>query len=303
MEAAEGFEEFVSTVESGSVTGAARTLELPRATVSRRLAQLEEHLGVRLLHRTTRSMTLTEQGSELYPRARLIVQAAREAVAAVRRIDGVPRGLLRVSVPLGVPAEAFSEMVTGFLRKYPEVKLEVVGSSAHVNLVEEGFDLALRGGAIEDGSLIAKNLVHNRSIIVASPCYLEEHGVPRCPDDLRDHNCIVAYRSGVAPEMEWPLFDGGTVRVGGSFMTNQMELRAAAARRNLGIAMVVDEVVADDLQSGKLVEVLPGVVGRRESVSLVYVDRQFIDPKVRAFVDYIVSRLEEIRALKNSSSP
>ena len=145
MSNAEGFEEFVAIIDCGSVTGAAEGLGLPRPTLSRRLARLEERLGVRLIHRTTRRMTMTPQGELLYAKARRVVQAAREAEAEVRRLDGVPRGLLRVSVPTGMPAMLFGEWVGEFLQRYPEVELEMVASSAHVDLAAEGFDLALRG--------------------------------------------------------------------------------------------------------------------------------------------------------------
>ncbi|MEM6995425.1 MAG: LysR family transcriptional regulator, partial [Myxococcota bacterium] len=140
---AAGFEEFVSIVNRGSVTGAAEALGLPRPTVSKRLARLEARLGVRLLHRTTRRMKLTEQGELLYDRARRVVHAAHEAEAAVQRLDDVPRGLLRVAVPPRVPEGVFTQWLAAFLDAYPEVSLDVVGTDPHIDLVAEGFDVAL----------------------------------------------------------------------------------------------------------------------------------------------------------------
>jgi DNA-binding transcriptional LysR family regulator len=302
MGAAESFEEFVAIVDGGSMTAAADMLGLPRPTLSRRLARLEERLGVRLLHRTTRRMKMTQHGELLYPKAQRVVQAAREAEAAVRRLDGVPRGLLRVSTPAALPYAVFARWLGDFLRAYPEVRLEVVATSVHVDLVAEGFDLAMRAGPIEDASLIARTLTTNTTVAVASPQYLAQHGMPESAADLARHNCIVGYRAGSIPELGWPCHDGGSVAVSGTLMTNEMELRLHAAKQHLGIALVIDNIAAGDLARGELVAVLPTVVGRRDPVSLVYPDRTFLDPKVRAFVDFIAARLEEAQAQRESAN-
>jgi DNA-binding transcriptional LysR family regulator len=296
MSVAEGFEEFVTIVDSGSVTGAAERLGLPRPTLSRRLVRLEERLGVRLLHRTTRRMKLTPQGELLYAKARGVVLAARDAEAEVRRHDDVPRGLLRVSTPMNPPQGVFTRWITEFLSTYPEVSIELVASSVHVDLVAEGFDVALRGDTIEDSSLVARTLVHNRRVAVASPAYLEIHGVPGSADALADHNCILGFRGGSAPELRWPLRDGGSVSVAGTLMTNQMGIRLEAAKAHLGIALVIERFAGPDLASGALVPVLPDIVGRDERACLVYPDREFLDPKVRAFVDFIASRVQAAHA-------
>ncbi len=288
---AAGFEEFVAIVEHGSLTRAAEVLGLPRPTVSKRLARLEERLGVRLLHRTTRRMKLTEQGELLHERARGIVHAARAAEAAVRRLDGVPRGLLRVLVPPRVPEGVFTRWLAEFMEAYPEVSLDVVGTDAHVDLVAEGFDVALRYGEFNDPSLVSRTLVVNAEIAVASPAYLEARGVPTSGADLAEHDCIVGYRGTTVPTPRWPLLDGGFVGVSGSLMTNHDGLSLEAAKLGLGIALVIDRSVHDLLASGELVHVLPGIIGRRDHARLVYPDREYLDPKVRAFIDFIVSRL------------
>ncbi len=292
---AAGFEEFVSIVDHGSVTGAATALALPRPTVSKRLARLEERLGVRLLHRTTRRMKLTEHGELLYERARRVVLAAREAEAAVQRVDDVPRGLLRVLVPPRVPETVFMQWLAEFLEAYPEVSLDVVGNDLHLDLVAEGFDVALRSGEIEDTSLVSRTLVANFEIAVASPGYLAARGTPTSAADLADHDCIIGYRSNNVPDPRWPLLKGGWVPVGGKLMTNHGGLRLEAAKRGLGIAMVVDRMARELLDDGTLVRVLADTVGRRNDARLVYPNREFLDPKVRAFVDFIVSRIEADR--------
>jgi len=300
MAIAEDFEEFVAIVDNGSLTAAAEVLGLPRATLSRRLARLEQRLGVRVLHRTTRRIALTAPGQELYARARRVVEAAREAEDAVRRLDGVPRGLLRVSLPDQMPQGLLAGWLDAFMVAHPEVRLEVVASSVHVDLVGEGFDVALRVGAIEDRSLIVRTLGNDLRIAVASPAYLAARGTPETPDDLSDHDCLVGFRAGSVPEQRWPLTAGGWVSVSGTLSTNQMGVRLEAARLGRGIALVVERLAHRAIADGELVHVLPGVVGRRERLSLAYPDRTFLDPKVRAFVDHMAEQIAAVRAIPPS---
>jgi DNA-binding transcriptional LysR family regulator len=292
---ADGFEEFVAIVDGGSVTRAAEALSLPRPTVSKRLARLEERLGVRLLHRTTRRMDLTREGALFYERARRVVRAAREAEAEIQRLDDVPRGLLRVLIPPRVPQGTFTQWLAEFMAAYPEVSLDVVGTDVHLDLVDEGFDVALRYGAIEDTSLIARTLATTTEIAVAAPDYLERRGGPTSAAGLAEHNCVIGYTGSNVPDLKWPLLDGGWVHVSGDLMTNHDGLRLEAAARGLGIALVIESVAAELLASGGLVRVLPEVVGRRNHARLVYREREFIDPKVRAFVDFLVSRVARSR--------
>jgi DNA-binding transcriptional LysR family regulator len=292
---AAGFEEFVSIVDNGSVTRAAESLGLPRPTVSKRLARLETRLGVRLIHRTTRRMKLTKHGDLLYERARHVVHAAREAEAAVQRLDDRPRGLLRVLIPPRVPEQIFTLWLAEFLEAFPDVSLDVVGTDVHVDLVAEGFDVALRHGAIEDTELISRTLVVNSEIAVASPQYLAKRGTPTVAGDLAGHECIIGYKGSNVPNLRWPLLDGGWTQVGGKLMTNHGGLRLQAAKRHLGIAMVIDRTATELLASGELVWVLPQIVGRVDRACLVYPDREFLDPKVRAFVDFISSRVDATR--------
>lgn len=296
MRAAEGFEEFVRVVDEGSVTAAARALDLPRPTVSRRLARLEERLGVRLLHRTTRRMNLTPAGERLYARARQLVDAAREVESEVRRLDGVPRGLLRISMPNGMPNAVIAKWMREFLERYPEVEIELFATGVHLDLLAEGIDVALRSGPIEDPSLIARTLVVNDTIVVASPDYLERRGAPTTAEALAEHDCILAYRLGKVPQRRWPLLDGGSVAVSGRLKTNQLQLRVEAARIGLGIALVLHPSAAEYIERGELVHVLPEIVGRRDRVNLVYVDREYLDPKVRAFIDFFAAQVAASRA-------
>ena len=289
MGTAEGFEELVAIVEHGSVTAAAAALGLPRPTVSRRLARLEERLGVRLLHRTTRRMKLSQQGELLYPKARRVVLAAQDAEAEVRRLDDEPRGLLRISVPMGLPA-IFAEWMAAFLALYEHVQLEVVANAEHVDLLAEGFDIAMRRGSISDRSLIARTLSTDTSIAAATPTYLARTGNPSSTAELAHHDCVVGFGGSGVAEHAWPLLDGSTVSVSGRIRTNDMRLRVEAAKQHRGIALVSENMISADLKNGSLVRVLRDTVGRIERVSLVYLDREHLDPKIRAFVDHLVER-------------
>jgi len=295
MSAGQDFEEFMAVVESGSLTAAARALAMPRPTLGRRLDRLEERLGVRLVHRTTRRLTLTPTGEALYAKARLVVQAAREAEAEARRADDVPRGLLRVSVPAAVPGGVVAGWIVAFLDAYPEVDVELVATNVHVDIGAGDFDVAMRAGPVDDPSLIARTLVRNERIAVASPGYLDRRGTPASPDDLRDHDCIVAYHAGVAPETHWPLRAGGRVAVSGRLASNQMEVRLHAAIAGRGIATVFARVAAEALADGRLVQVLPDHLHRVERVALVYRDRAFAEPKVRAFVEFLAEAVAQTR--------
>jgi len=296
MGIAEGFEEFVTVVDRGSITAAAAQLGLPRPPLSRRLGRLEERLGVRLLHRTTRRLTLTQQGERLYAAACRVVETAREAEAAVRRLDGVPRGVLRVSVPTEMPQAYLADWLVEFLESWPEVRLDVVTTNAQLDLVANGVDVALLAGPIHDPSLVVKTIANDLRLAVATPRYLAARGTPETPADLAAHDCIVGYSGRSVPELRWPLRDGGWVAVSGTLSVNQMGVCFQAALRHCGIALVGERMARTALADGHLVTVLPDIVGRRERTCLAYPDRTFLDPKVRVFVDFMAERLEQARA-------
>ena len=279
--------EFLAVVREESISGAARALNLPRATLSRRISALEADLGVRLIHRRTNRLTLTEAGEELRLRAQRIVEDVSDAWNAVRRLDGTPRGLLRVSVT----GPYFTQLFTDFLCDYPEVRLEVQSTTRHVDLLSEGVDVAIRIGPVKDQNLIARRLHTDRLIAVASPGYLEWRGTPDAPENLADHNCIVGFAGEWTPSKSWPLLKGGSVPVGGRLSANEIELVMKTVLSGIGIALLPSAVAADHLRKGELVPVLTDRVGAEIPVSLVYADREFVDPKVRIFVDRAVDAI------------
>jgi DNA-binding transcriptional LysR family regulator len=279
---------FSKTVDAKSLSRAAAELGVPRATVSRRLARLEERLGVRLLRRTTRTLALTDAGETLYRHARIALDAVSHAEASVRKIDGAIRGDLRVSVPPMIDPDFFA-MLCDFSAQHPEVRLHVHFSSRHVDLRSGGYDVALRASTEIEPGLVARTLVRAPVIAVASPAYLAENGVPRTRRDLRRHRCLMGFARGELPEAHWPLAGGGKLHVEGSFFSNDLQQLCDAAGRGLGIALLPMFLAGPLLESGELVHVLPGIIEADTQVALVYPEREFVPPQVRAFIDAVAA--------------
>lgn len=279
--------EFAAVVDAGSISAAARRLALPRASLSRRITKLEATLGVRLLHRRTRRLVLTPAGEELYRRARRIAADAEAAWAAVRRLDDVPRGLLRVTVTGPIDRA----LVVGFLRDHPEIQLEIRHTTRVLDLVAEGVDVALRFGEVKDPNLIVRRLWLDRSVVVGAPEYLERAGTPAAASELSRHECLVAFAGEWTPHREWPLRRGGSVTVGGRLRCNDIGLLLDAAVAGLGLALLPSGLARRHVDAGALVSLLADEVGAEVPASLVYADREYLEPKVRAFVDHAAAQL------------
>lgn len=280
--------EFLSVVDAGSISGAAKDLGLPRATLSRRMSKLEADLGVRLILRRTTRLALTHAGEELRQRAQRIVADATAAWDAVRRLDDTPRGLLRVSVT----GPHFLNLFTDFLRDFPEVRLEVQSTTRHVDLLTDGVDVAMRSGPVKDQNLIARRVHSDRLIVVASPDYLARHGTPKRAQDLAGHACVVGFAGTWTPSTKWPLWSGAHVPIVGRLSANEIDLIKEAAIKGLGLALIASAIVAKDIEAGKLKPVLRDQIGAEIPISLVYADREFVDPKIREFVDRAVVAIQ-----------
>jgi DNA-binding transcriptional LysR family regulator len=279
---------FARTVDAKSLSRAAAELGVPRATVSRRLARLEERLGVRLLRRTTRSLALTDAGDAFYRHARIVLDAVVQAEESVRRADGAVRGTLRVSLP-PVADSGLDAALCEFARRYPEVQLHLHFSTRFVDLLRDGYDVALRATSDLEPGLVARTLARSAVVAVASPAYLAARGTPRTEKELRGHSCLLGFARGELPQTHWPLARGGKVQVEGSLVSNEVTVLREAAVRGLGIAVLPLLIVGPLLASGALVRVLPGVVEAESRFSVVYPEREFVPAHVRAFVDTIVA--------------
>lgn len=278
---------FIRIVETQSFSRAASELGVPRITIGRRLKRLEARLGVRLLRRTTRKLALTDAGKEFYPNARAVIESVRTAEASVRRKTGEIRGTLRVATPPAGPA--FSKLFLSFMKKYPEVRFEVHATTEFVDLIAGGFDLALRASATLAPGLIARVLQRSDIGLVASPAYLRAAGTPERAADLAQHQCLVGFERGIVPQTHWPLRAGGRVKVESALACNDIALLAEAALAGQGIAFLPESFLSDLLRRGRLVRVMPDIVGITSQVALVYVERELMPPVMRAFIEHTVA--------------
>lgn len=275
---------FTRTVDTQSLTRAAEELGVPRATIGRRLQRLETRLGVRLLRRTTRSLALTDAGEALYRQARLALEAVQAAEASVRRVDAKVRGDLRVAVP-PFTNPSFHAFLARFARDYPEVRLQVHFSTQHVDLKKGGFDVAVRGTSQLEPGLVARVLGTTRMIAVASPGYLSAHGTPRTLRDLKRHQCLVGFARGELPQTHWVDRRGRKVQVHAAAASNDLVLIRRLALAGRGIACVLEPMVRPNLEHGTLVQVLAGKLELESRMAIVFAEREFMPPQVRAFID------------------
>jgi DNA-binding transcriptional LysR family regulator len=283
---------FSKVAEAGSFTAAARSLGMPKQTLSRRVAELEQELGVQLLLRTTRRLHLTDVGAAYAVRCGELVRLAEEANHAVTDTRQVPKGVLRVTAD-PVFGEAFvTGLIVEYANRWPEVQVEAVLTRRHVNLLEEGFDVAFRIGKVDDPALSATRLGPARVRYCASPAYLERRGTPSSPEELHQHECILLVSEG-AP-MRWP-FRGPKgdmlVPVSGRLRFNSFAMAHAAALNGLGIAIFPEFACADDIQRGRLVPVLEDSGVDVGAVWLVHPTHRYLTARVRTFIELALQRL------------
>ncbi len=279
---------FTKTVDAKSLSRAAAELGVPRATLSRRIAQLEKKLDARLLLRTTRSLALTDLGVIFYKEAIIALEAIRQAEQSVSRIEGGLRGDLRVSLPPGMK-KSFRKMLCEFIAQHPLLRVHIHTSSHHIDFRSGGFDVALRASSQMQPGLIARTLLRDPVIAVASPNYLAKMGVPVALNDLSSHQCLMGFARGELPEMYWPLLSGDRIKVDGAFFSDDISLLCEAAINSRGIALLPEELIREHLHHGALVPVLRDIIGTEMQVAVVYPDRHFLLPQVRAFIDAVVS--------------
>jgi DNA-binding transcriptional LysR family regulator len=285
---------FVAIADTGSLTAAARACGLTRATISRRLEALEERLNVPLINRTTREFSLTEAGKVYTDGCRATLARLRQAEAAVQELDGKPRGQLRIACPIIRMEQIVGPLLMAYARAYPEVDIQLHLSSEPCNPLTDGFDVSVQIGFEKNAALIAKCILRDRYFLVASPAYLSRRGIPSSIDELQQHDCIVAVRAHGAHE-PWPLTKGGGFMVERpKLLANAPGLMRLGALQGLGIALMAQSLVRDDLTAGALTRVLENQVGLTLPVSLVYPTGSRLSPKVRSFVDFASSWVERL---------
>lgn len=279
---------FSAVVEAGSFVSAAAALSISKAAVSRYVADLEQRLGVRLLHRTTRKLSLTGEGEVFHSRCREILASIEESEAEVSTRAGSASGLLKVSVPLSFGVKHLARLWAGFMAAHPQVSLDVNLSDRVVDLVEEGFDLAIRIARLPDSSLISREIATTRLVLCASPHYLEQRGTPRKPSELREHDVIAYTLLAMGDQWSFEGPDGAvTVKVVPRLRSNNGDTCIVAALNGAGIILQPTFLVGEHLAAGSLVEFLPGFRSIELGIFAVYPTRKFVVPKVRLFIDYL----------------
>lgn len=279
---------FTKVVETRSFTGAAEQLGLPKSTVSRRVAQLEERLGVRLVQRTTRKLALTEIGEAYYARAAQIVADVAAADQLVTDMQASPRGRLRISAPIDLSARYLGAIIAEFTSAHPDINVELDASDRVVDLIEEGFDLAIRFGALPQSSLIARKLGSFEVVLCASPAYLARRSTPTTIEDLDDHDRVLFLPT--ARTSGWTLVNGeATYELGppARFSSNNIMAVRDVVLAGGGISVLAEFLLACHPTEGCLVRVLPAWAGPRIDIHAVYPARQNLPPRLTLFLDHL----------------
>lgn len=287
---------FVQVVDAGSFTAAADKLGLSKSVVSKYVSRLEDRLGARLLNRTTRRLSLTEVGRTFYERSQRGLRELEEAEAEVSRLQEAPRGVLRLNSPMSFGILHIAPALPEFLARYPELSVDMSLDDRWINLVEEGFDLAIRIGELPDSSLVARRLGACRHVVCGAPGYFKQHGVPRTPQDLRDHNAITFKYQDSPNEWHFVSAHGVVMRIpvsGSIQMNNSLGLREALLRE-AGLTLTPTFVVGTDIKAGRLQAVLADYKSMELSIYAVYPERRHLSPKVRAFIDFMGGRISSI---------
>ncbi|HUH37932.1 MAG TPA: LysR family transcriptional regulator [Spongiibacteraceae bacterium] len=288
----DGIYEFVRVVECDSFSGAAERLGISNSQVSKLVARLEDRLGVRLLNRTTRRLTLTEEGEHFYLRCKRTIDEFESAEQDLSSLQNDPRGTLRINMAGSFQEHFIVPMLADFLKAYPGLSVELDFSDQPLNLVSHGHDVAICEGELADSSLVARKLADNHHYLVAHPDYLARHGSPQTVDELQQHNCLTG------AQRVWSLSDGTRqlqVKVQGNWQSKNEAALLSAARAGLGIAQLPFFSVLEDIAQGRLVQVLPAWSQHTSPVWIIYPQSRHLTAKVRVFVDYLVDYLRALR--------
>ena len=283
-------EAFATVVDQGGFTDAAKKMGISKSAVSKHVSSLEARLGARLLNRTTRRVSPTEIGLAYYDRARRVLNDAGEADALVTSMQSAPSGLLRISVATDFGVNHLSLVLGDFLSEFPDITVNMVLNNRYVELISEGFDMAVRIGELEDSSLRARKLTDTTRRMIASPNYFKEHGRPEKIDDLNEHKLL--HYSNAANSAVWkltaPSGERRQVRTAGWLTVNDGQSLLNACIGGLGIAYLPSFLYADAMKKGLVVEAIPDLPVDTQGIYAVYPPGRFTQPKVRAFIDFLV---------------
>ena len=289
---------FVQVVEEGSFSRVAEKLSLTNSVVSKRIARLEENLNTQLLYRTTRKLSLTDAGRTLYDKAKIAKSAFQDAENAVTGYGEDMKGHIRITMPVVSANFIFSESIAEFCKQHPEVSVELQITNRLVDLIEEGFDLALRTAVLEDSSLIARRLIDSQWIICATPAYLKQHGTPQTPEQLQNHECLV-YKFDNTANSTWPLYIDGKeqlISVHGRFHSNHLSAIKQAALSDLGIAFLPQVLIYEEIQKNTLTQILQCFTSKKLGLYAVYPKARQPDQKLKLLVAHLRDSLHQKQA-------
>ncbi|MCG7587042.1 LysR family transcriptional regulator [Photobacterium sp. OFAV2-7] len=284
---------FVTVAEAGSFIGAGKILAMPSTSVSRKVQQLENNLGVRLLHRSTRKLSLTTQGEEYFKQCRHHLAAIDEANRFISTSQQAPQGTLRITSPLDFASHYVQPWVIDFLASYPDIKVEMEVSDAQVDLIEDRIDIAFRTGKLQDSNLIARRLGPKKTVCCASPRYLAQHGIPALPQDLTKHWCIPL--GGNLQNQSWTFQDGKqsqTIPINGRYSSDSVLLAIKAAVEGLGIVRVPVPLAKPYLESNSLVSVLETYEHAAGDIFIIYQSHKYLTKSIRLFIDHILEKVQ-----------
>lgn len=284
----EGITEYVAVVEEHSFTNAALRLNTSVANVSRRINALEERLGIKLLVRTTRKVSVTEAGAIYYQHCKPLVEGLSNAELAVNQLQVSPKGRIKMTAPVTYGEQVIAPLMHEFLMTYPHVDLELVLSNQKQDLVEEGFDLAIRLGRLDDSSMMARKLRDRHMFVCANPDYIQQYGEPYSLSELKHHNCLQG------STQYWRFDDRGNerlIQIKGRMQCNSGYALLNAALKGLGIVQLPDYYVQPYLASGELVELLTDYRGNKEGIWALYPQNRMLTSKVRTLIDYLAAKV------------
>jgi len=286
----QGLEEFIQVVEQGSFTNAAKVLDVSTSHISRQLTQLETRLGTRLINRTTRKISLTDAGHQYIITLKNIRQALNDATDHLQGTQQAPKGLIKLTGAGDFVSKQIAPLLAKFIKRYPQVSIEINFSGRNVNLIEEGVDLAIRFGRMQDSSLIARPLYTRHMSLVATPDYIEKHGSPITPEALINHNCLMAITN------RWRFKIGSRVKeikVQGNWRSNNTDAIKAACLADLGIAHLAKDLVQPEIDTGKLIYILDEFQVDDNANWLVYPKKDLIPHRVRLLIDFLLEHFND----------
>lgn len=295
MDTLDGLKTVVAVVETNSFTAASERLGISKALVSKYVGEVERSLGIRLFNRTTRQLALTDAGKRYYQQSLILLEQYTALVDNVTGEQTKPRGLLRISAPVTFGEMQLSPLLPKFIEHFPDLKIELVLTNSAIDMIEEGIDVRLRIGGVDDSSMIARHLNTFKLVLCASPAYIKQHGLPKKPEQITQHNCVIDSNFRVGKQ--WPFISpqgqANTVDVLSALSVNSPQAVREIAIAGGGIAMIPGFIVEDAINDGQLISILPEYTTLEFGLYAIYPHRKYVAKKVRCFIDFLLTEFSK----------